>query len=222
MSINSIFEVIETVMIGPSSSHTMGAVRLGSFCRQFGADDIENVTFTLYGSFAYTYKGHGTDKALLGGLLGFAADDENIKLAYSEAENRGLHYQFIISASDEFSGNTVRFDITQKNGECHSIIGESVGGGRINVFMIDGMRVDISGQYTSLVTMHKDVVGMLAKITAVLSAHNINIAFLKLFREERFSDAILVAQTDETIAASALEEINKIPGIKKAIIIQPI
>lgn len=222
MSVNSIFEIIGTVMIGPSSSHTLGAVRLGSFCRQFGAGDIKNVTFTLYGSFAHTYLGHGTDKALLGGLLGIGSDDERLKNAYAEAEKSGLRYQFVIAASDEYTGNTVRFDIEQNSGETHRIIGESIGGGRINIFSIDDMRVEISGQYTSLITLHKDVVGMIAKITAVLSKHNINIALLKLFREEKFSDAILVAQTDEDIPEYVLREIQNNKDIKKAILVKPV
>ena len=222
MTTNSIFEIIGPVMVGPSSSHTLGAVRLGSFCRQFGGAACEKVRITLYGSFAHTYKGHGTDKALIGGLLGIRADDEALRDAFFLAKEAGLNYELAVDESDEYTGNIVRFDLFMKGGETHAIMGESIGGGRINIFKLDGMRVDISGEYASLITIHRDVVGMVAKITTLLSDYRINIAFLKLFREDRFQTAILVAQTDDTIPEAVLDELKENRDIEKAILIHPV
>ncbi|MDR2519993.1 MAG: L-serine ammonia-lyase, iron-sulfur-dependent subunit beta [Eubacteriaceae bacterium] len=219
---SSVFDIVGPVMVGPSSSHTLGAVRLGSFVRQFASSGIRQCTVTLYGSFAMTYKGHRTDIAIVGGLIGMRYDDEALRNAFKLAELMSFDCSFKIDSSGEHAGNVASFDFETQEGEKHAVFGESVGGGRINIFEIDGMRVDISGEYHTLITVHRDIFGMLAKIALALADVQVNIAFLKLYREEKNETAILVAQTDEETPASALEKIRSLEHVFSATAVNPL
>ncbi|MCL1913148.1 MAG: L-serine ammonia-lyase, iron-sulfur-dependent subunit beta [Eubacteriaceae bacterium] len=215
----SVFDIIGPVMVGPSSSHTLGAARLGSFAREFASEKIHKAKITLYGSFAETYKGHMTDVAIIGGLIGLRYDDEQLAGAKELAGQMGFDYEIVADNTPYYQGNTAKFELLLDDGSIHTIVADSIGAGLVNINEIDGMYVDISGEYCSLVTVHADVAGMAASITAVLAERAINIAFLKIYREERNKRAMLVAQTDEDINEDILSKIKGIKGVGDAYIV---
>ena len=209
----NIFDIIGPIMIGPSSSHTAGACRIGYTAQNIIKVPVTEVTFTLYGSFAKTYRGHGSDIALLAGFLGIKPDDERLVDAFKIAENRGLAYAFIPSDDDTPHPNTVKITAKTNRLETWEIIGISIGGGKMIINSINGIDVQYSGDYNTLVTNHKDSSGMLSKISTLLSEHRINIAFMKLFREEKGQKAIGIIETDETIPQEVLNELTHIDGM---------
>lgn len=212
-----IFDIIGPVMVGPSSSHTAGAVRLGNIARQIGRQSFVQVDFFLHGSFAETYKGHGTDRALLGGILGFAPDDERIRDVFDYAARQKLDYHFYTRDLGDVHPNTVKIVLTNGAGEKCSIVGSSTGGGNILVTMIDDMEVEFTGQYPTIITRHLDQPGVVARAATKLSEHNINIAFLKVFRQARGSEACMVIETDQDINNYVINELEEVPGINRVI-----
>jgi L-serine dehydratase len=214
-----IFDVIGPVMVGPSSSHTAGAVRLGNIARQIAGKSPVKVDFFLHGSFAQTYKGHGTDHALLGGIMGLAPDDERIKDIFKYAAEQNLEYHFHTIDLGDVHPNTAKIVLESEDGEITSIVGSSIGGGNILVTSLLDMAVEFSGQYPTIVTRHLDKPGVLARVAALLSVHNINIAFLKVFRQARGSEACMVIETDQDINNNVIEELKKIPGINRVFFI---
>jgi L-serine dehydratase len=209
----SIFDIIGPIMIGPSSSHTAGACRIGFTAQNIIKFSITEVKFVLYGSFAKTYKGHGTDIALLGGFLGLKPDDERIVDAFQMAENRGLNYSFETSEDEPDHPNTVKIIAKTSRLETWEIIGISIGGGKMIIRSINGIDVQYSGEYNTLVTHHKDSSGMLSRITTILSENRINIAFMKLYREEKGIKAIGIIETDEDIDQSVIDELIRMDGM---------
>ncbi len=209
----AIFDIIGPVMIGPSSSHTAGACRIGYTAQSIIKVPITEVVFTLYGSFAKTYRGHGTDIALLAGFLGIKPDDERLKEAFSIAENRGLNYKFIESAEDSEHPNTVLITAKTNRLDVWNILGVSIGGGKMIVTSINDIDVQYTGEFNTLITHHKDHSGMLSKISTLLSEHRINIAFMKLYREEKGKKAIGIIETDENIDPSVLSELMTLDGM---------
>ena len=152
MNFLSIFDVIGPNMIGPSSSHTAGAVSIALMARNLFSEEIKSVRFTLYGSFSKTYQGHGTDRALLGGILGFSTDDERIRDAFDHAKNLGISYEFIV---DELTvtnhPNTADIELTGVTGRKMTIRGESIGGGKMKIVRIDHIDVEFTGEYSTLI-----------------------------------------------------------------------
>ena len=209
----AIIDIIGPVMIGPSSSHTAGACRIGYTAQSIIKVPITEVVFTLYGSFAKTYRGHGTDIALLAGFLGIKPDDERLKEAFSIAENRGLNYKFIESAEDSEHPNTVLITAKTNRLDVWNILGVSIGGGKMIVTSINDIDVQYTGEFNTLITHHKDHSGMLSKISTLLSEHRINIAFMKLYREEKGKKAIGIIETDENIDPSVLSELMTLDGM---------
>ena len=210
MSFISVFDVIGPNMIGPSSSHTAGANVIGYLARKLAPGKITRVTFRLYGSFAQTYRGHGTDRALLGGLLGFRSDDERIVRSFELAEAEGLQFEFIPDGSEtEVHPNTADIIMECDNGKTMTVRGESLGGGKARICRINGVEVDFSGQYHALLVIQNDRPGVLAHITRCLSDQNVNIAFLRLFREEKGNTAYTFAESDDPIPESAVPDILK-------------
>lgn len=196
----SVFDIIGPRMTGPSSSHTAGACRLANIARRIAGGDVERVTFTLYGSFARTGKGHGTDKALIAGILGMEPDDLRIASAYEEAEKAGLHYTFIESDEEtRYHPNTARIKITSHDGGETEVLGSSVGGGNILVIEINGLEVEITGEYPTLILQYRDVPGVVSLVTHVLAQRQINIAFMRVFRHGKGADAYMVIETDQCI-----------------------
>ena len=157
MSTPSLFDIMGPIMIGPSSSHTAGAARLGKMAYKLVGGDIREAKMYLHGSFAATYRGHGTDKALLAGLLNLNPSDERLRHSFELAREKGLRYEFIpTDLGENVHPNTVKFVITTNSGEIHEILGSSIGGGQVVVSIIDGMEVNFTGERPILVTHHRD------------------------------------------------------------------
>ena len=221
MNFLSIFDVIGPNMIGPSSSHTAGAVSIALMARNLFSEEIKSVRFTLYGSFSKTYQGHGTDRALLGGILGFSTDDERIRDAFDHAKKLGLTYEYII---DELTvtnhPNTADIELTGVTGRKMTIRGESIGGGKMKIVRIDHIDVEFTGEYSTLIVHQMDKPGVVAHITQALSEHNVNIAFMRLFREEKGAAAYTVVESDEKIPVAVLDQIRTNKYVSDLMLIQ--
>lgn len=221
MNFISIFDVIGPNMIGPSSSHTAGAVSIALLTRKLFPHHIKKATFTLYGSFAKTYQGHGTDKALLGGILGFTTDDVRIRDAYAIAQSEGLDYTFVIDEEAKMNHpNTADIKLESEDGSIQSVRGESIGGGKVRIVRINHIDVDFTGEYSTLIVKQMDKPGIVAHITQCLSHQNVNIAFMRLFREAKGATAYTVVESDERIPDSILDEIKENPHVQELMLIQ--
>lgn len=221
MNFLSIFDVIGPNMIGPSSSHTAGAVSIALMARKMFPEAIQKVTFTLYGSFAKTYRGHGTDRALLGGILGFATDDERIRDAFEHAREMQVLYEYIIDEKTLTNHpNTVDIDILGITGHKLSIRGESIGGGKMKIVRINQIDVEFTGEYSTLIVQQKDTPGVVAHITQALSEQEVNIAFMRLFREDKGANAFTVVESDEPIPPQVLDNIKTNPNVSELMLIE--
>lgn len=220
MEFISLFDIIGPNMIGPSSSHTAGACSIAYLAQSLFKGNIRKVEFTLYGSFAKTYKGHGTDKALVGGILGYKPDDKNIRRAFEEAALRNIDISFFTNTIEKPSHpNTVDILIISDNDRHFFVKGESVGGGKVRITNIDGINVLFTGEYKTLIIKQHDTPGVLAKISAILSNHNVNIASVRLFREEKNKDAFSILENDDSVPSEAIEEIKKLKEVKEVILL---
>lgn len=221
MNFLSMFDVIGPNMIGPSSSHTAGAVAIALMARKMFPEEIKKVTFTLYGSFAKTYRGHGTDRALLGGILGFATDDERIRDAFEYAKEMQVDYQFVIDENTQTNHpNTADIKLLGVNGYTLSIRGESIGGGKMKIVRIDHIDVEFTGEYSTLIVHQQDKPGVVAHITQALSEQEVNIAFMRLFREDKGANAYTVVESDEPIPEEVLDKIRTNPNVDNLMLIQ--
>ena len=200
-------------MIGPSSSHTAGAVKLGRVARALSVNEIKKVEFQLHGSFAMTYKGHGTDRALLAGIMGFTTWSEDIKNALEIAEERGIDFKFVPTDLGDAHPNTVRIVVTDDKGSQVSLTGSSIGGGNVRITAINRDKVDFTGDYPTLIVGHTDIRGVIAKVTNALSEGEINIAFMKVFRSSRGRGATMVFETDEPVTKDVIDTLTAMPGI---------
>ncbi|SDG10325.1 L-serine ammonia-lyase, iron-sulfur-dependent subunit beta [Desulfosporosinus hippei] len=222
MAKSNVFDLLGPIMVGPSSSHTAGAVRLGGMARKIlGEEPVEGTIF-LHGSFAKTGKGHGTDLALLAGLLGMLPDDERIPDAWKIAEERGLSVKYEVIDLGEVHPNTVKFDLKGKNGVHLQVIGSSIGGGTIVIGKINEYEVDIRGDYPTLVVLHQDLPGVVAQVTLLLATAQINIASMRVAREKKGAQALMILETDQTIDKAVLELLRKLPKIEQAMAIEPL
>lgn len=216
----SIFDIIGPNMIGPSSSHTAGALRIAQLARGMIPGEVVRADFTLYGSFARTYQGHGTDRALIAGVLGFGTEDSRIRDSFHWAEEMGLAYSFTVDTQDkDCHPNTVGIFLQNRSRETIRIIGVSVGGGAAVIKKINGVEIDLTGEYHTILVRHRDTPGVVAAITSALADHHINIAFMRLYRESRGELAYTVIEADEAIPAPAVEQIHTHPSIQSALLI---
>lgn len=211
----SVFDVIGPQMIGPSSSHTAGAARLGMVAKKISKSEIRKVSFLLHGSFAKTYRGHGTDKALIAGILGMDPSDENLKYSMEIANEKNLEYEFIETDLGDVHSNTVKIVMIDRDGRKSELIGSSIGGGNIKVIEINGLTVEFAGEYPTLIVRHIDQPSVIANVTNILGNLGINIAFMKVFRQIKGKDAFMIIETDNEIS---LEVIDKLKFIGKEII----
>jgi L-serine dehydratase len=217
----SVFDIIGPNMIGPSSSHTAGALRIARLASHMVKKSILKVKFILYGSFAQTYKGHGTDKALVAGILGFDTEDYRIKDSFIYAKEAGLQYEFEInSKKQDVHPNTADIIITDESGMETFVTGVSIGGGRAVIKKINGVEVDFSGEYHTLVIQHKDLTGVIAKVTNILSTFEINIAFMKLYRENKGTIAYSIIEADQPINSDVIEQIEGLSSVYQAFLIE--
>ena len=212
----SLLDIIGPVMVGPSSSHTAGACRLGLLARNLVGGTPEKARIELHGSFARTGEGHGTDKAIAGGLMGFRPDDERLRDALEIAQGDGLDYVFEkTTLADDAHPNTAR--ITVERGDRHAVMtGASLGAGRILVNEINGYAVEVTGTYHTIVLIAEDVKGSIAAIATILAEHGINIANLRLTRKQRGGDAFMVIEVDDAPGEPVRDEIRALPWVRWA------
>lgn len=222
MALISLFEVIGPNMVGPSSSHTAGAASMALLARSLFPGEIKKVVFTLYGSFAKTYKGHGTDRALLGGIMGFATDDLRIRDSLELAEEQGIEYEFQIGGEEEgdIHPNTADMDMEGTRGERLFVRGVSLGGGKVKIVRLNQIQVDFTGEYSTLIVSQTDMPGVVAHITKVLSEEGVNIAFMRLFREKKGANAYTIVESDEKIPAEVLNRIRENPLVSDIMLVQ--
>ncbi|MGO5051476.1 L-serine ammonia-lyase, iron-sulfur-dependent subunit beta [Lachnospiraceae bacterium LCP25S3_G4] len=221
MNFISIFDVIGPNMIGPSSSHTAGAVSMALLARKLFPHPIQKVTFTLYGSFAKTYHGHGTDRALLGGTLGFATDDVRIRDAFLIAKEQGVEYTYQIDEKTPTNHpNTADILLESSDGFTLSVRGESIGGGKVKIVRINNIDVEFTGEFSTLIVKQIDKPGVVAHITQCLSDQNVNIAFMRLFREDRGATAYTIVESDEHIPEQILEKIEQNQHVHELMLVQ--
>jgi len=212
----SLLDIIGPVMVGPSSSHTAGACRLGLLARCLVGGTPEKARVELHGSFARTGEGHGTDKAIAGGLMGFRPDDERLREALEIADREQLDYVFEkTTLADDAHPNTAR--ITLERGDRHAVMtGSSLGAGRILVTEINDYAVEVTGAYHTVVLIAEDVKGSVAAIATILAEHGINIANLRLTRKQRGGDAFMVIEVDDVPGEAVRDEIRTLPWVRWA------
>ncbi len=209
----SLLDIIGPVMVGPSSSHTAGACRIGLLARDLVLGTPQRALVELHGSFARTGEGHGTDKAIVGGLLGFRPDDERIREALDIAEREGLDFRFEKTTLDESAHpNSARLTVERNGFEC-VIVGSSIGAGRIVLSEVDGYPVEITGALPSVVLVAHDRPGSVAQICGILAAEGINLATMRVTRKRRGGDAFMVLQLDDAPPVEAVEMIGALPWV---------
>lgn len=213
VSMINIFDMMGPVMVGPSSSHTAGAARIGNMGRTLLGEEVARADIGLYGSFAETGFGHGTDRALLAGLLGMKPDDLRIPNAYEEANRAGMAYSFRTVELRDAHPNTALLELTGKSGKKLTLQAASIGGGAIVVNKIDGIDVNFTGDFNTLIVRNQDESGSVAAITSILSQVHINVANMSVNRHRRGGDALMVIETDQHIKPRQVEFLSELPGI---------
>lgn len=209
----SIFDILGPIMIGPSSSHTAGAARLGYVARSIVGKPFRKVIFSLHGSFANTYKGHGTDKALAAGVLGMKPDDERLRNSLETAREKGVEIVFQEADLGECHENTVKMDFFTESGELYSVTGSSIGGGNIVITDIDGYDVEINGTAPTIIVRQHDKKGVISDISTLLAKNNINIAVMKLKRKKRGDEASTIIETDGEVPQTVIDELRNIKNV---------
>jgi len=212
----SLLDIIGPVMVGPSSSHTAGACRLGLLARNLVGGTPEKAHVELHGSFARTGEGHGTDKAVAGGLMGFRTDDERIRDALDIADREGLAYTFEktkLGEENEVHPNTVRISV-ERGARKHAMIGSSLGAGRVLVTNVDGFPVEVHGNHHTIVLVAEDVKGSIARIAGLLAEDGINIATLRVTRKHRGGDAFMVIEVDEPPNEAVRDHIRALKWVR--------
>lgn len=202
----SVFDVIGPNMIGPSSSHTAGALKIALMAKRIIGCKVMKAHFILYGSFARTYRGHGTDRALIAGILNYGTEDRRIRDAFKYADEAGLEYEFSTNTTNQdVHPNTVEMVLTDEHGESYTIVGESIGGGEVNLRKLNGIEISLDGNYHTLLVQMVDKPGTLAHVTKCMSDWNVNIAFLRLYRESKGEAAYAILEIDGAAPKEALD-----------------
>lgn len=212
MKYRSVFDIIGPVMIGPSSSHTAGAARIGRVARSLFGREPKWASVSFYGSFAKTYKGHGTDVAIVGGLLDFDTYDERIKVSLKLAEEKGIKVTFVEEETLTDHPNTARVIIGDDQGQLE-LVGISIGGGKIEITELNGFELKLSGSHPAILIMHNDRFGAIAAVANVLAKHEINIGHMEVSRKEAGKLALMTIEVDQNIENSVLEEMKTLPNI---------
>ena len=216
------FDILGPNMIGPSSSHTAGALRI-AFVAGRMVERAVSVKFVLYGSFARTYHGHGTDRALVGGILGYHPDDERIRDSFEHAKEAGLAFSFEENFTDkEIYPNTVDIYVTDKDGSIVSLRGKSIGGGNAVITRLNGVDVELTGNYCTLVVEHVDKKGTLAFVTTVLSAYDLNIGSLRLYRESKGKRAYAIIEVDTNVSNQVVSALKGVESVTNVLVVPAI
>ncbi len=218
----NVFDILGPVMIGPSSSHTAGAARIGRITRKLLGSEPVRAEILLHGSFAKTYKGHGTDKALIAGIMGMETNDSRIRHAPEIAKERGLQVTITTGEIDGAHPNTAQITLTDAEGKQVSLLGSSIGGGNILVTQVNGMAVHITGQQTTLIVLHQDVPGTIAAVTEVTADAGANICNFRLSRLKKGGLAVMTIEVDGNFGQELNDKICELPNIHTSILLQPI
>lgn len=208
MMTSSAFDILGPIMVGPSSSHTAGALRIAQVARMFAPEPPARVTFTLYESFARTGSGHGTDRALVAGMLGLSTDDERVRTAFMLADAAGLAYDFVQGAEGVVAHPNTADILMAGDGWQTSVRGESLGGGRIRISQVNGVPLTLTGDYPTLFVAHHDKPGVLATLTALVSASGTNIATMSTFRNHRGGTAYSIFELDGSVDDWVVESLR--------------
>ena len=211
MKKSTLFDIISPVMIGPSSSHTAGAVRLGLLAKNIYKNTPKKVVFKLYNSYAHTGKGHGTQKGLLAGVLGLSVDDRRIKNIFESEIAKEIDYSFEYYDNFKYHPNAVEMIFEGENKMF--IAGESVGAGEVAIRKIDDFNVKLTGKYNTLILVYKDMPGMISQVTSILQSKNINIASLICDRNAKGKEASMIISIDGNIDSSVVETVEEIPEV---------
>ena len=211
----NIFDILGPVMVGPSSSHTAGAVRIGFITRRLLGESPVKALITLSGSFAATGAGHGTDVALVAGLLGMKPDDMRVPESLSLAKEEGLEISFDFANLKEAHPNTAVLRVTGESGRELEVQASSLGGGRIMVNKLDGSEVNFTGESPTLIVHNMDQPGHVAEVTSMLSHKSVNIATMQLYRDHRGGYAVMVIEMDQNVPREALDWLSRLEGIIK-------
>jgi len=216
-----ILDIIGPVMIGPSSSHTAGAARLGKMARLILGEPVARANMKLHGSFRDTYRGHGTDRAIVAGLLGYEADDDRLRDSFHYAQEAGMVFSFSPVTLRNAHPNTVVFELLGISGKEVNVVGCSIGGGAIEITEIGNYQVQLDGTYPSIIVICSDVPGILAKVASVFSIYAINIALMKQSRQGKGAagEDMMIFETDQQLPDDLCSVINRIEGVKKSFIL---
>ena len=211
----NLFDIMGPIMVGPSSSHTAGAVRIGLVTRKLLGEPVAEAEMLLHGSFAATGEGHGTDRALVAGLLGMKPDDERIPSSFAIAEEEGMKFHSGTVTLRNVHPNTAMLRVKGKSGKDLEVVASSLGGGRIRICRIDGIETNFSGDCPTLVVHNLDRPGHVAQVTTLLYQYSVNIAAMQLYRNVRGGHAVMVLECDQPIPAEPLASLEKEDGIIK-------
>ncbi|CAM3682632.1 L-serine ammonia-lyase, iron-sulfur-dependent subunit beta [Aeromicrobium ponti] len=216
MKYRSAFDIIGPVMIGPSSSHTAGAARIGRVARTLFGKQPAKAEISLYGSFAKTYKGHGTDVAIVGGILDFDTFDERIPFALKLAEEAGIEVIFTVEDTVTDHPNTVRIKLSEGERDLE-LVGISIGGGTIEITELNSFELKLTGEHPAILVVHNDQFGVISAVTNILSKHRINIGHMEVSRKEKGKMAIMVIEVDQKIDEEVMAELEGLPNITQII-----
>ena len=218
----NVFDIIGPVMIGPSSSHTAGAVRLGRVAWKILGERAVRAEIQLSGSIAQTYQGHGTDKALVAGIMGMHSDDERIRNSLQLAQDSGLAVTFQEIQIPGAHPNTARIALTGQNGGQAVVQGASVGGGTILVTEINGLSVSLTGQYNTILVLHQDKPGAIAAVTQFMAESGVNIGNFRLSRPQKGGEALMTIEVDGDVADTLMANLRALDPVKQVVLIRAI
>ncbi|WNF35498.1 L-serine ammonia-lyase, iron-sulfur-dependent subunit beta [Bacillaceae bacterium IKA-2] len=215
MKYRTVFDIIGPIMIGPSSSHTAGAARIGRVARTLLGKQPKWVEISFYGSFAKTYKGHGTDLAIVGGLLDFDTSDQRIKNSLEIAKNLGIDISMAVETAVTDHPNTAKIRLGTSEEDVIELVGISIGGGKIEIIELNSFQLKLSGNHPAILVVHDDRYGVIAAVSNVLAKHEINIGHMEVSRKEKGQEALMVIEVDQNLADDLLLEVGSLPNISK-------
>ena len=211
----SLFDILGPIMVGPSSSHTAGAVKIGYVARKLLKEPVQQAEILLYGSFLATGRGHGTPQAIVAGLLGMKPDDIRIPNSLQIAEQAGIGVRFGEADLQDAHPNSVKLRLQGSRGRRLDVVGESIGGSRINIASIDGLSANFSGDHPTLIVHNLEQPGHVAEVTGRLAMEHINVAMMQLYRAKRGGNAVMILECDQEIPQAVLDWLVGRPGIEK-------
>ncbi len=212
----NLFDILGPVMVGPSSSHTAGAVRIGRIARRLlGEDTPARAQIGLSGSFAATGHGHGTDRAIVAGLLGMQPSDERIAVSFDVARQEGMAFSFSRATLPGEHPNTARLALTGRSGKTLTIVASSLGGGRIMVVEMNGLRANFSGDLPTLIVQNRDQPGHVSEVTSMLAHKGVNIATMQLYRDYPGGNAVMIIETDKAVPPEGIAWLERSEGITR-------